>query len=511
MKKYISILAVAIIALAGCKKGYLNLNENPNLPSSVPSASLVAAAEVKTAYIMVDPNLATINAWMDQWAYSPNYAVNQDTRDYKFTTTFAQGLFTDLYTNAFDYQKIIDFAIAQNNPALEGIGRTMKSLLMQYAVDVYNNVPYSTAFQGAVNKTPTYDDALTIYQSIYNDLNLAITKFNSPAAVFPTATQDIMFKGSQSKWVKFANTLKLRILLRQSARADRAAYITGKLATDFPAGLSSFLQAGEIATINPGYTNSDLKQNPYWSNFGYSASNAKTGNNDFFKAASYAVSFYTQQQDLRIFFTEKPAGTGSGVNTIFGYLFRGNDIGSQGSGSLTYSDNLDNSPVGGPVGGLFYRDPSFDQPIMTDFESLFLQAEAVQRGWFGGSAQALFNSAQLQSMIYMFDKVDGAGSGATYQTLLIPDARNNWALAPDKINLIITQKWASLNTLNFWEPWADYRRTGFPNVPLSVSLSRGPHIPYRLKYPQTEYDLNGANVSAQGSIDQFTSKIWWMP
>ena len=512
MKKYILIPIIIASVATGCRKGYLDLNVNPNLPASVPAASLVAAAEVKTAYIMVDPNMSTNNVWMDQWAFSPNYAVNQDTRDYRFINTLGQGFFTNIYTNAFDYQKMIDFAIEQGNPALEGIGRTMKSLLMQYAVDVYNNVPYSQAFLGTANKTPAYDDAKTIYEAIYTDLNLAITKFNATTAVFPSATQDIMFKGSKSLWIKFANTIKLRILLRQSGRADRAAYITGKIATDFPGGLSSFLQAGDGALINPGYINADLKQTPYWANFGYSASGAKTGNNDFFRAANYAVNFYVPQNDLRILYVMKPTNPAAGSQTLLGaYNFRGNEMGSQGSSSLTYSDILTNFDYGGSI----YRSPTYDQPIMTDYESLFLQAEAVQRGWFAGSAQTLFNSAMLQSYIYMFDKTDGAGSGAYYYNTpglsLNPTADNTWSLATDKIKLIITQKWATLNTINFLEPWTEYRRTGFPTVPLSTSASRGPNIPLRYKYPQTEYDLNGANVNAQGTINQFTSKIWWMP
>jgi hypothetical protein len=385
--------------------------------------------------------------------------------------------------------------------------------LVGYLVDLYNNVPYAEAFKGALGKAPKYDNGQAVYEAIYADLTTAIAKFNVPNTPFPTATQDVMFKGNKALWVKFANTIKLRLLLRQSGRADRATYISGKIASDFPAGLNSFLQAGELATINPGYTNSDLKQNPYWASFGYNAAGTKTGNNDFFKASAYAVSFYTIQQDDRGFFMQKPVGTGSGANTMFGYLFRGNEMGTQGSGSLVYSDNLDNSAIGGSASApAAYRNPAQDQPIITDFESLFLQAEAVQRGWFTGNAQTIFQSAMLQSYIYMFDKVDGAGAGASYYTVdLVPDARNSWTLAANKIQLIMTQKWATLNTLNFYEPWADYRRTGFPAVPLSSSLSRGPNIPLRLKYPQSEYDLNGANVGAQGTIDQFTSKIWWMP
>ncbi|HET6993596.1 MAG TPA: SusD/RagB family nutrient-binding outer membrane lipoprotein [Chitinophagaceae bacterium] len=517
MKKYILLIATATTALTACNKSYLDLNENPNNPSVVPAASLVAAAEVRTANLMVDGNLATVNVWMDQWAYSPNYAVNQDSRDYKFTTTFAAGAWTNLYAVAYDYQKIIDFAVAQNNPALEGIGRTMKSMLVGYLVDLYNNIPYTDAFKGALNKAPKYDNGKDVYEAIYNDLTLALTKLKTPNATFPTATQDIMFEGNKDLWVKLANTIKLRLLLRQSGRADRAAYIAGKVASDFPGGLSNFLQADESALINPGYANADLKQTPYWAGFGYNAAGTKTGNNDFFKAASYAVTFYTSQQDWRIGYMQKPVANGAGPGTMFGLLFRGNEMGSQGQGSLTYSDNMDNLDLTGTGA---YRQPTLDQPVLTDFESLFLQAEAVQKGWFTGNAQTIFESAMLQSFVYMFDRTEGPGNGAIYySTYMVPDARNNWVLATNKTQLILTQKWASLNTINFFEPWAEYRRTvglagpdrGYPDVPFSSSLSRGPHIPFRLKYPQSEYDLNGANVGAQGNIDQFTSKIWWMP
>ncbi|MDB5251378.1 MAG: SusD/RagB family nutrient-binding outer rane lipoprotein [Flaviaesturariibacter sp.] len=503
MKKYLFILLLAGTALSSCKKDFLDLNENPNFPSSVPAASLLAPAEVRTASIVTDPNLAIVQVWMGYWAFSPNYAVNQDTRDYRITNTTGQGFFTNLYTNAFDYQTMINAAVAQNNPALEGIGRTMKSFLMQYAVDVYNNVPYTEAFQGTKNQTPAYENGMSVYEKIYDDLNLAITRFNNVAAVFPTASEDIMFKGNKALWIKMANTIKLRILLRQSGRADRAAYIAAKLATDFPNGLAGFLQANESAVVNPGYTNSDNKQNPYWANFGYNVSGAKTGNNDFYRSNIYAVNFYKNQNDVRLFYVANSTGAGS----FFGGNFAGAEMGTQGSTTAAYSD----------ITSKDYRSASDPQNILSDFESLFLQSEAVARGWFPGGdavAKQKFDQAKLQSFVFMFDRVDGAGAGASYLSLMTPTADNTFPVGgtlAEKIRVIITQKWAALNGINFIEPWAEYRRTGYPNVPLSSSASRGPRIPLRLKYPQFEYDYNGANVTAQGTIDQFTSKIWWMP
>jgi hypothetical protein len=502
MKKYFSILFIGAIFISGCKKDFLDLNENPNFPSKVPASSLLPAALVKTAGVVVDPNLDYVQVWMQFWSFSPNYAVSVDSRSYKFTNEFRQGLFTDIYTNAYDYQKIIDFAVEQKNPALEGMGRTMKSFLMQYAVDVYNNVPYSEAFKGAINQTPKYDNGKDVYDSLYIDLTKAVNRFTiAQESDFPDVSVDLLFGSDKAtqrqRWIKLANTIRLRLLIRQSGRADRASYIQSHLA-DFSAGLNSFLQAGELAVVNPGFTNSDNKQNPFWASFGYSVAGSKTGNNDFYRVSQYEVNFYQSQGDVRLFYVANSTGSG----TFFGGNFLGNEMGQQGNGALTYSD----------ITSKDYRTASDAQPIMTDFESLFLQAEAVQRGWFAGNAKTIFNNAMVQSFTYDFDAVDGAGAGAFYYSnLLTPDARNNWDLATNKIQLIITQKWASLNEINFFEPWIEYRRTGFPAVPLSSNASRGPNIPVRYKYPQREYDLNNTNVSSQGTIDQFTSKIWWMP
>jgi hypothetical protein len=505
MKKYFLIIFTLTAFISGCKKSFLDLNENPNFPSAVPARSLLPAALVRTSSLMVDPNLDYINVWMQYWSFSPSYAVSVDNRSYKFTNTFRQGLFTNIYSNAFDYQKIIDFAIAQNTPALEGIGRVMKSMVVQMAVDVYNNVPYTDAFKGATNITPKYDDAKTIYESLYNDVTLGIAKLKiAQPTDFLDANYDLLFgksSNSQAMWIKFANTIRLRLLMRQANRADRAGYISSKTSADFPNGLSSFLGVGELATINPGYTNSENKQSPFWGTFGYTPSGTITGDNDFFKASQFAVNFYEGQNDFRIFYFMKPAGSGS----FFGVTFRGNEMGSQGTSTLTYSD-ICNNGTSNLTNGNQFRFPTDKQAIMTDFESLFLQAEAVQRGWFGGNAQNYFNNAVAQSFSYIF----GPG-GPSIQSQLIPTADNDWATATDKIRLIITQKWAALNTVNMLEPWCDYRRTGFPIIPLSSNSNRGPNVPVRYKYPQREYDLNGPNVTAQGNIDQFSSKIWWMP
>jgi hypothetical protein len=81
------------------------------------------------------------------------------------------------------------------------------------------------------------------------------------------------------------------------------------------------------------------------------------------------------------------------------------------------------------------------------------------------------------------------------------------------IQTIILQKWAALNGIDPVESWSDWRRLGIP-ADLPVSIYPGTtatHVPFRLLYPTSEYSYNGANVNAQGTINNLTSKIFWMP
>jgi hypothetical protein len=89
---------------------------------------------------------------------------------------------------------------------------------------------------------------------------------------------------------------------------------------------------------------------------------------------------------------------------------------------------------------------------------------------------------------------------------------------------IIAQKWFALNGIAPFEVWCDYRRTdivygegvsydqtgtGAWATNLSVLSGAASSIPVRLFYPQSEYSFNEANVNTQGSINVFTSKVFW--
>lgn len=87
----------------------------------------------------------------------------------------------------------------------------------------------------------------------------------------------------------------------------------------------------------------------------------------------------------------------------------------------------------------------------------------------------------------------------------------NWDNNTDKIALIIKQKWVAMNGTNDIEPWIDYRRLELPaDMPISTASGvTTKKIPVRMLYPQGEYNFNSANVSAEGAISQFTTRLFW--
>jgi hypothetical protein len=145
---------------------------------------------------------------------------------------------------------------------------------------------------------------------------------------------------------------------------------------------------------------------------------------------------------------------------------------------------------------------------MTDFEALFIQAEAAARGIIAGDVKALYETAVTQSIIYEGGPNGNAAAAGIYLAQLKPLV--NIDAAPNKVQTILTQKWVALNGLTPVPLWVDYRRTGFPDfLHFSQDAARKSNTPpVRLLYPQTELSLNNDNVVAQGDIDLFTSKIF---
>jgi len=489
----IFLISAGLLTTIGCKKGTFDINDtSPNAPSTVPPKYALSAALKNTASLMLGGNGDFIGNWMGYWAQSGDYTPS--------TTYVLYQLTSDSYTPNWDaaYLNLENYKLIENlgtsDPTLgnyKAAAMIMQSFVFQRIVDLYNNAPYTDALTNT-NFTPPYTDAADIYKNLVSRIDSAILLIDNPdpnAEAFDD--YDVVYGGDMDLWKKFANTLKLKILLRQTETSGGPAYIQSELS-----GLTTddFLGAGEDAGINPGYsTAADNQLSPLYADIGYNASGAQAGNNIYFRANSYAVKFYYDNKDPRVnyFYEVKDDGLVHGRN--------------YGSSLLEHNTNI--SGVNG-VGVI--QDPGQDAVILPAFESLFLQAEAIQRTYLGGDASATYQDAVTESfrMLGVTD-YDSAATVYTSQA----NNNTNFVTSSNKIQTLIIQKWAACNAFDPLESFSDWRRLKIPaNLPVSVYPGNtATHIPYRLEYPTSEHSYNAANVNSQGDIDILNSKIFWMP
>lgn len=483
------LLVLLLTVVAGCKSDYLDINTNPNQVTAATPELVLPSALVNTGSY-VTTNFYFLNLWMGYWNWSGNFSINLSDKNYQFTNDFNQGIWTNGYTNLKNYNYIDAQGATLKQPLLQGIGKIMKAYHYQILVDTYGDIPYTEALQGTSAILPKYDKAQDIYDDLFKQIDAGLALVKQSEGTFNPGANDIMFGGNIAKWLKFGNTLKLRMLLRQTEKADRAAFIQAQFATLKASGYG-FLGVGENASVNPGYVNSTGQQNPFYGAF-FAVNTQPTQTNNQYKANGYAISFYKNTSDPRLgaFYAPVPKTTNQYNGTLFGT-----------------TDVLVNTQVS-DIGPGVLKSVNQPSPILSSHESLFMQAEAVQRGYLTGDAKALYQAAITES----FKNVGRTEAEAMAYYSQAGVNNVNFDASANKIEAIITQKWASENSLAPFEAWSDYRRLGLPrDVPISLEPTvTTRQIPARLFYPQTEYSFNASNVSAQGTINQFTSKIFWM-
>ena len=494
MKKLLILLTVLLALGTSCKKDFLSVDEtNPNSASAVPAYLVLPAALNNTANLIDQPdNYSFVYLWYGCMSVNSTYSQPAALTGYNLVNGSYQGNWSSSYLILQNFDYIEKSSTTPNLQSYLAIARIMKVYLYQYLVDSYGNVPYSQALKGSENPQvlkPSYDDQQAIYEDLVVQLDAAMDLIHTTSAdADAVGNYDIIFGGDMSLWLKFANTLKLRILVNQSDMSGRSAYIATAVATTSSYG---YLGAGEGAMLNPGYLKSATKMNPFWENFYKQDDSQQADALGYYAAGQDACDFLTANNDprkLRFF----------QANTTGGAAVKGNYF-----GALVLEPN----PTTSRLGPGMLKAYNMDAPILTDFESLFLQAEAVQRGILtSGDAKALYESAVTQSIIYEGGTADAA---ATYLAQTIPLV--NFDGTPDKVKAIITQKWLALNGVSPMPIWTDYRRTGFPDfIHWTADANRKNDTPpVRLLYPQTEISTNNDNVLAQGDINPFTSKIFW--
>lgn len=485
------ITAACIAFLSGCSKDYLDVNDNPNTATDENITPELIFPQAVHAAGTIQPGLAVLDNWMGYFASNGDYARDQIQTSYNIDFTFSNPFWFAYYNALYDLNRVkVKSMVEGGDTALAAAATIVSAMLFQNMVDIWNDIPYSQAFNNDEFQHPAYDDAKTIYKDLLAQLDTAVGYMKQPAAL-SFATADIIFHGDQIKWIKTANTIRLRILLRQSEiESSVPTEELNKIQQD-----GGVLGAGESFSVNPGYIDEVNKQNPTYASIGYTPQGVRATASA--NANSYIIDILQSSEDPRIgrFFTSVSGSyIGNGYGDDPGNLYPGNQASYFGPGLV------------GSAGE--------DQWLITSFVSLFLKAEAVARHWLPGDAKTAYEDAVKESFAWL--KVPNAESEA--QAYLQDAAIANWANAgssvSSQVKFIAYQKYIAMCGIDPLEAWCDLRRLNF--LPDKGYISLNPSkisntLPVRLLYPQTEYTTNGASVKAEGDINQFSSKIFWQP
>lgn len=554
-KTLIAVSMVILTAGTGCKKEWYDINKEPNNPvESNISPDLVLPNALLNTANRAGTGFGFLNNWMGYWAPAANYSPNVEEQAYQITTNFGAGLFGGIYDNNYDYQFMENKAVETGQDMYAGIAKIMKAHNFAVLVDLYNDVPYTESLKKLEYIRPSYESGQAIYEDLVKviDTGVNLIKNADAAKSFNIEKTDIMFHGDQDLWVRFGNTLKLRLLMHQANRADRQGYIQGEIAKI----TGGYLGSGESAAVNPGYTSD--KPNVYYASYGFT----QTGTiaTDFWRANVVALNYLKYNADPREGYFYKPiagslpGGFSEPFPTVGDVNYRGNQYGRPIDNSsypyqtFNFVSQIGGDPEPGAMSGSssgLIKGFNMDMWILTSVESMFLQAEAIRRGYIAGDAEAAYKDAIKESFIWL--NVGGSHDAAV-------EAFDSWYADMDEadnsdvsysdvantdiaqLRLIMFQKYLALDGIAPLESWTDLRRyTGgqpqvdpepdeyadgyvgngaYPYIHLSVNPGRTSNIlPVRLLYPQRELNLNLSNVPEVGrkSGDQFTGKIWWMP
>ena len=478
MKHTVYIFSCIILLFtSGCTKDFEEINTNPNAPNSVQPSLLLRQV---------------IYDYGEQMSYEGFVAgdlLSQHRTALDFNLFDRHALKSPqlggnpwpiFYTNLRDNQIIIEQSqTVETFSVYEGPALILKAYMTAGLTDLFGDVPYSEAFNGVDGTvTPKYDKQEDIYLAeggIIDNLNKGIAAIQRYEDVIPLEG-DILFNGNLESWITFANSLKIKQLLRISEKRD----VSAQLQTIYNQG--NYIKTNDQNAIF-NFTNTDPNS--------FRLAQLRIGDFNNFVLSETMEEVLKTLEDNRIGQFFRPFEN-SETNEYNGLI--------NGIDASNTSIELANFSLAGTA---FREDTStLDANFLTAWETYFNLAEAAQKGLIAADAQSLYETGVQLAFDYWQTEIPS-------NYLTGPAAYNASGSTP--LQQIITQKWIA-NIINGYEGWIEWRRTGFPEFkPVAASLNNGV-IPVRMPYPAEEEALNAENYQQAAEATNGNSinvPVWW--
>lgn len=454
------LLLLAVVFSGGCDKDFDEINTNPNRPENVPLTNVLLSSITQGVRRTHGASMNMTYAGLWAQHYAKIQYIDEDWYDYRPDAFTAH--FDGLYAGPLaDLQSIIDKADNPSNMLAAAL--TMKSYYFAIMTDMWGEIPYSEALSVERSTTPKYDAQADIYAGLVADLKTAADMFGQSDDL---GAGDIIYAGDVTKWKKFANSLRARLL-------NRGKHKNAAFATELQSLLSN---PANLITSNADnalfhYPDATVNSNPLYDN-------KYNGTRNDHAVSKTLVDLMAGDPRIGIYAEKNDAG-----------IYKG-----QPNGTIEPSPFTSVSQIG----KAFRDDPAAPSVLMTAAEVHFIIAEAN-------------NDKQAY--------LDGIGVSCAQHGVTADAAFLNAAGAAydaNKAKAVATQKWIALFG-DGCEAFTEFRRTGYPSEIVEVpgSVFPGSGVPDRFAYPTSETGNNKANLEAalqRQNVDNsgiFSDPMWW--
>lgn len=504
-----SILAFTVVMLlaANCTSDFEDLNTDPT----------------KASIEDFDPNYLLTTSQL-RYSGSADFSYETWRAQLIYTSTMVQHFSTVLgywagdkysqntaylwsyWERAYDEQvkQVVDLVeLSRGVPELNNmhqVARIMRVLIFHRITDLYGDVPYSEAGLGFYKRkfNPKFDTQQFIYEDMLKELDEASAALGSGTDA--SLTGDLIYSGNLDKWKRFANSLMLRLGMRLTKVDVGAAKTWAEQA--FQGGLMQSIDDNAFIVHQGSGGRPTINRISQVLNLGDEST--------YVKWSKTFIDYLKNTNDPRL----SVLASTTNAAGIFGQP-NGKDL-AGGAHDLSTAPDFDAglgvASFAGPNLAIL-ADNSGPTFFQTYAEVELLLAEAAERGWsVGADAQTHYNNGVRAAM----EQLSQFNAAATVSDPEITGflAANPYVPA-DGFEMINTQYWVA-TILNDYESFANWRRSGFPNLtpvnhPNGVT---GGVIPRRFIYPTTESSVNGANLQEAvsripGGQDVITARVWW--
>lgn len=455
--------ALVMATMNSCTDSILNeIGSNPNSPTEVPIKLLMPQVGVDLAFGVMGVDLAWYSSVFVEHTTGVHGQLEGADKRTEINSTMVNNSWNTIYA---DYLSDLEAIIERGSEGgaeegaftSVGIARVLKAFGFSVATDLWGEVPFSEALQGAENRTPVFDSQEIVYNGLFALLDSAIADL-AQSSVSP-GSSDFYYAGDPELWTKAAYALKARLYNRLSKKDPQGS------AENALAALANSFSGPEESMIFSSFTTAATGQNPWFQELNDRSHHAVSVTMN-----SILVGLNDPRRELWFGDIDGeivPAPNGTAVTDQAGSIYS--------RASETYL--TETSPI----------------PIITYDELKFIEAEANLRLGESDDAYAAYQEAVVAAL----ERAAVAEADiATYtaQAQVFTGAGNL------TLGDIIRQKYVSFWLFQPIEAYNDYRKTGFPALTNPISPA-----PQRFPYTQDEIASNTANVPSVS----FQTKVWW--